>query len=614
MLVLSVSLLAGCQSASEEEVPQTPLHSERGGIGVTAGALGSTPVPTMDARRSLAVTETAIVSQFTLAAVLNQLAAQSGVPGLSGTLLFRQLWDTQNPAPGQPDLPAGAHCTDNGNQLNGFPYPCRLGEGAQASATPPATVTDYTAVGLFNRFDLAPADGADCGEYRVVFALTKPIGRNFIIFEAVLPNPRADLGLEGCRPVANFWAGFQRQRRPRLARQPAQVVLLQRTPGLLAVVDFANYGQNNRKAGQVRTNMFIDDVWFLREFKLERPCTSAGCSLRFAPVTVKTAPFAGLFNASSTHPLASEFQTTFFPSQVRALATGDVNTFNYTVPDKYNAGGSDAQSASPPDEYVAQFQGNLAMRARIQTELTAMGSSLTPEQVVARAEALACAGCHQRSNGANLGGFSFPSSSGFVQSTEFQESGPEGQRFSLSPALTGTFLPHRLAVLAGFLAQQVDNAVPLSQSLPSTQVQTGQTFTASVTLKNVGTTVWKDVDGYSLAPTGYPWGVLGVRLASAEAVAEGQQKTFTFTATAPATAGSYTFQWRMQRDGARFGDGTAALTVEVVDGLVPVSCADRNATNCTATPDCERSSCCGAVCADVGQSCPIFCPPPGDTM
>ncbi len=39
-------------------------------------------------------------------------------------------------------------------------------------------------VGLFNRFDLAPADGANCGEYRIVYAKnsSSPLDRMTMIF------------------------------------------------------------------------------------------------------------------------------------------------------------------------------------------------------------------------------------------------------------------------------------------------------------------------------------------------------------------------------------------------------------------------------------------------
>jgi hypothetical protein len=174
---------------------------------------------TIDSRRSLAVTEQSILARFAFERVMNQLVAQSGVPGLTSLDLFRQWWDTQNPRPG---LELGPHCDDevssNGETiLNGFSYTCRTGpaEGIQATSgdpyTDPATNPDaYLPIGLFNRFDLARADGVNCGEYRIVYAkhsgITNGLERNLLIFEAALPNPDLDQGLDGCRKIVEFWS------------------------------------------------------------------------------------------------------------------------------------------------------------------------------------------------------------------------------------------------------------------------------------------------------------------------------------------------------------------------------------------------------------------------
>jgi hypothetical protein len=39
-----------------------------------------------------------------------------------------------------------------------------------------------------------------------------------------------------------------------------------------------------------------------------------------------------------------------------------------------------------------------------------------------------------------------------VHSTEFQEAGPDGPRFRISPALTNVFLPNRASILSAFLS------------------------------------------------------------------------------------------------------------------------------------------------------------------
>ncbi|HEX2674373.1 MAG TPA: hypothetical protein VHM25_26030, partial [Polyangiaceae bacterium] len=199
----SVLWMAACSAGSE---PSDERFDSQG---------QAVQVTTIDVRRSLAVTEQTILSRFSLQRVLTQLATQSGVPGLTATALFQQWWDTQNPAPG---VYAGPHCDDTvtapyGSTINGYPYLCRDGaEGAQASCDPfaPNSTCAYIPIGLFNRYDLAPENGAHCGEYRIVYAKTSGItstsDRNLVIFEASLPNPHPQQGLKGCQQILDTWA------------------------------------------------------------------------------------------------------------------------------------------------------------------------------------------------------------------------------------------------------------------------------------------------------------------------------------------------------------------------------------------------------------------------
>jgi hypothetical protein len=453
-LAIAALSLTGCADPGfdgEEESAAPHLESDRGGIGVARQALDSGPV-TIDARRSLAVTDTAILSSFSLAEVLNKLAAQSGVAGLTATLLWKQLWDTQNPKPGQT---TGPHCNDvvvNGvPQLNTYPYACRPGEGGEAT-NPATSMGQYAAIGLFNRFDLAPADGSDCGEYRIVFGKTSGAGRNFVIFEAVLPNPTPEFGLDGCRSITGVWRDLSSENSVAARAAALHSFYFQGAGGSLPVVHIDNYGNGapSRKTGQIRTNQFIQGPWMLRELKLQKTCAGGPCKLQFVPTTDKTNPFGGLFSSSSTHAQRGPFQS-FFASQVAALAVNDVNRFNYVVPDQFNAGESVSQAPSSND-YVAQFSASGSFAGAIQAQLTAIGSPLTPGNIVARAQALSCAGCHELSNGQSLGGgVTWPSSAGFVHVTESTANGPDGPRFILSTALTSVFLPHREAVLEDFL-------------------------------------------------------------------------------------------------------------------------------------------------------------------
>ena len=179
---------------------------------LTGPAFGQIAVPApvcpisqvdIEPRRSLFVTDLEVLDHFELEQVLGQLARQSGVPGLQAIDIWEQWWNTQKPGPPtEPDPRCNDELDADGNaSLNGFPYQCPRAEAGEADVDPfdPTQATYYKPLALVNRFDLAPPDGANCGEYRIVFARksgeTQTLQRNLIIFEAVLPNPSPGCGL-----------------------------------------------------------------------------------------------------------------------------------------------------------------------------------------------------------------------------------------------------------------------------------------------------------------------------------------------------------------------------------------------------------------------------------
>jgi len=455
--IAAIALLStlGCGDAPRER----PLDSNISEPLVTA----------VDIRRSLVVTDVSILDGFSLERVLGQLVAQSGVPGLTPKKLFQQWWDIFNPKPG---LGLGPHCDDRvdatlGPVLNGFPFTCRPApsEGAQASCDPFAagSACAYIPIGLFNRFDLAPENGAYCGEYRIVYAKESGVllsdDRNLVIFEAAMPNPLPLLGLEGCRPVAQFWANLTN-----ISDPGARARLLEGfyfngllgVPSFPPVVHVANYGDNAAGRGQVRSNQFSNftnpRMWSLREFKLKRSCGLLGCSaMRMNPVTVKNNPYGPLFDPALVHASASAFQT-FFPGQLGNLSGTTLSTINFEVPDSYNT--AQSQASGTENNYVTQF-GELpgALRNALVTALASAGSTLTPDSLVARAQAVSCAGCHRLSNNAELGGgVTWPASLGFTHVTERETEMVDGEtRYLLSDALVEQFLPHRKEVLDEYL-------------------------------------------------------------------------------------------------------------------------------------------------------------------
>lgn len=445
----------------------------------------------IDARRSLAVTEDPILERFPLERVLGQLAAQSGVPSATALSLFHQWWDTQNPGPG---LGQGAHCDDQvdpslGTVLNGYPYLCRPdpAEGSQAACDPFAADSPcaYQPLALTNRFDLAPEDGSNCGEYRIVFGKVSGVAdlanRATLIFEAAMPNPRPRLGLDGCRSLVAFWASLSAIDDLGVRADLLEQLYFRGIPGIAPpVVSVAHYGDNVQGVGQIRTNSLVSTTtgWSLREFKLIRTCEQpspaesglplAGapgldpflpvhgpCSaIELVPVTDKTNAFGGLLAPGSTLRNAAAF-VSFFPSQVATLAALDLNAISLTVPDVFDTGQSQASSATAAEmKYADQFTTSSSpLRDALEAELTRIGSDLTPDDIVLRAQANTCAGCHRLNNNADVGGgLTWPSSLAFVHVSDRVTEVVDGvTRHALSPALTDVFLPHRQSVMEDFL-------------------------------------------------------------------------------------------------------------------------------------------------------------------
>jgi hypothetical protein len=423
-------------------------------------------VTTIDVRRSLAVTEQTILSRFSLQRVLTQLATQSTVPGLTATALFQQWWDTQNPGPG---LYPGPHCDDTtsesmGSTINGYPYLCRdEAEGTQASCDPFAadSACAYIPIGLFNRYDQAPENGAHCGEYRIVYAkasgVTSTSDRNLVIFEAVLPNPHPQQGLKGCQQIIDTWASLTPENDIQKRAAALEKFYFIGQGDISPVISISNFGDNALGVGQIRTNQFSNTSsgWSFREFKLLRSCTGSSCSsARFIPVTNKNNSFGPLFEPSSTLATAEAFRA-FFPSQVAKLNASSIPGLDISTPDTFNTAQSQASGTTAAEmRYSVQFgTGESSLRTELQTQLTALGSALTPNDIVARAQALSCAGCHRLSNNAPLGGgLIWPASLGFTHVTERATEVVGGEtRFVISDTLLNHLLPARQAIFEDFL-------------------------------------------------------------------------------------------------------------------------------------------------------------------
>ncbi|MGV3625148.1 MAG: hypothetical protein ACO1OB_30290 [Archangium sp.] len=381
----------------------------------------------------------------TLTKIANDAVA-SGATGTTATTLFRDFWDTQNPSTSAA-TPGGAQCDDNGGTLNGFSNPCRTAEGAQAF-NPAAEMANYIPIALVNRLDLASEGGKNCGEHRIIYA-RNDFSRNFIIFEAVLPNPRPGCE-DACRPVAKRWFELSAINDPVARAQKLEELFYTGLPGFRPVVHAEHYAVGGTSStyggsgsGQIRTNMFMSGPWTLKEFKLALDCTFSPCVLDPVPVPVAVNP-NGFLWSESADPLATAFQGNVV-TQVGALASTDLNGISYGVAEQFNDSRADSQTGTARDNYVSAYGPG---PGTFHTNLSAAagGVGLTDTQVVRRALTQSCAGCHEPGGfgltGPNALGLSmsWPNALGFVHISE--NPGPGGVH-QLSPALTNVFLPAR---------------------------------------------------------------------------------------------------------------------------------------------------------------------------
>lgn len=383
---------------------------------------------------------------FNLKRVLTQLATQLNAknPGRPTTAaeLFARMWDSQND-PANQVFSDGAKCTGT---LNGFPAECRPAEGNQAR-NPETEMAKYIPIALVNRFDLHDANFTNCGEYRIIFGRNDG-QRNFIIFEAQVGNP-VSTDRQMCLPIVNFWKNLSAENSATTRGQLLANFYYNGLPNngnfapIGAVFNVDNYAAGT---GQIRANMFMGSSWLLKEFKV---AVEGGLS-QIKPVSVKANPFGQLFNDSTrTDALAVQFRQQFL-NNMSSLLIQDLSTFSLTVEnDAHNNGQSHAQAFTFPDENDYPNHATTSFKNAIQTRAAQLGSPLTADQVLNRAKAMTCGGCHQLSSFADVGfGKSWPLSAGFVHVSEFISG--DGT-FPLSPALTDVFLPSRKAGMETFL-------------------------------------------------------------------------------------------------------------------------------------------------------------------
>lgn len=501
--------LAGCDGAEKAEaaaVPEeAPVEQASFSMGLDDNVCDGQCEPLkIDHFRSLVVSDPEILARFELRRVLDQIISFAGASNTADDL-WRQWWSSQRlRTAGDP-----AHhpfCDDNGATINGFPIQCPRNE----SKFEGFDIESHRPIALVNRFDLAPMDGAHCGEYRIVYALNgepwadgeDPIGkegyfednneRNFIIFEGVLPNPNPECELAGCVPVMEFWQNLTYEDDVGVRADLLDQFYFEGTCGFEPVVTPEHYGLDCRSGGgygggcgQIRTNQFYNErYWNLREFKLER----FDSELLVKQTTVAQNPHVSVWQKTSPHYPA--FTTDLTGQMSRNMPVPDgVNFIAAATSPKFDAGESIATFGG---FNFNQYDADAGLEAAIQPFLLPSPSTVTEFDIEERMTTQSCGGCHELSNHVPLGHTQgapdviWPASRGFVHIDEFA---------NLSPGMLNHFLPHREQVMAEFLKASCgsgcfpEEGVKLIKEVPietDEPVDTGETGTPDEPPRDTG--------------------------------------------------------------------------------------------------------------------------------
>jgi hypothetical protein len=497
---LSVALVLGgifataCGGAPSDESSSTSQD--------LSASCAITPAPA----KSLFVTDAATLKPFTFEAVFSQIVSTGSTTKQQPLAVYQQMFDTLNVA--ADDALKGPHCDDHkaGKNflINGFPIECGRQEGTLSKTNPfEGTGQDtYVPIALVNRFDLAPSNGANCGQYRIVFGkrsgLTNALDRVLIIFEAVLPNPNPKAGLAACLPVAKFWdglttgggggggdGGIDAGTKDSSAKDANELIEASTKDASEATEASTRDGgqiiSHPIEAGAKETGGEDEDggLGFVGD-NVALPDTASIPTLEsfyfkglpgFAPVI--RARNYGIGGGTNTGQIRAnmfmnavdeqEWELREFRTAQSCSGGSCTLTIQNTFVQDNPFGGLFAETGTEAAAFQTAFLSQVPTLAAKsipaiamttpnaenagesdEQELASIGrSDLTAQNILDRATTQSCAGCHERSVDVALGGgLTWPPSNGF---TQIDESG------KLSLALTGSFLPARAKVLTTFI-------------------------------------------------------------------------------------------------------------------------------------------------------------------
>jgi hypothetical protein len=400
------------------------------------------PEGTLMPERILLESNVDAVSNVSLFGVLEALSTNGGRND-DPVALYQQIWDSYATAD-EAQIPEAIHCGDETTggvpTLNGYPIDCNRQERFQVE-----NLGFFFPTAFVNRIDLAPANGAHCGQQRMIFA-SNAQNRAFVIVEAQIPNPAPELGIEGCVPLAKFWLEQNAIDDPFTRGQRLAQAFLFGDPELAAFGFGPFYTAENITvgSGQIRTNTFDQDPWALREFKLALD----GDALRAVPFPVAESPHGALWNENVMLPQGPACRENFL-SALEGLLTDDMSRMSFVVD-------GPCKDSESRNDFSQDYSSQLSDGFREELEARLLGTGLGADDIASRAQfAGSCIGCHMEARGRFLGnGVVAPAPFDFPQVSEFAQQcagGEQGACFPPSNALTQTFLPGRMQVMSTLL-------------------------------------------------------------------------------------------------------------------------------------------------------------------
>ncbi|MET0413327.1 MAG: hypothetical protein ABW217_18615 [Polyangiaceae bacterium] len=339
--------------------------------------------------------------------------------------------------------PDVAHCddetTDGAPSLNGFPLMCPRQEANQFD-----NLDGWFPTAVSNRLDLAPVDGANCGQQRLIFANNQQ-NRMFIIVESEIPNPEPACGVSACRPLAEFWDNLSTIEDPFTRGELLQQAFITGgAPGLEAFGPFLDARHLGPDGGQIRTNNFDDFIWTLREFHFQEDLDAPP-----RPVPVAESPHGALWNDLSDLPQGEACRANFIEA-ASALFVDNPSAMSFPVNEECKDG--ESLNDFSEDYQTHSLDGSGEFLAELDERGAPFG--LTGLDLAARARfAGSCIGCHMEAGGSFLGNGVFaPFQGDFVHVNElFTERCAGGECFGISEALRSVFLPHRRQVVTNLV-------------------------------------------------------------------------------------------------------------------------------------------------------------------